>query len=215
MFKIGKPFKEFKNASYPTGSVTQWFGENPELYGKICPVVGQCLAGHNGIDMVAPWGTPLYAVEDGVVSEAKDSPEGYGIYVRTKNQNREWTYGHLSKLAVKEGDTVSVGTYIGDMGNTGFVVSSQTANGFWKYNPYLGTHLHLGCRSLDNGKRVLNYGNGYFGSFDFKDYLPDLDLVNDDIVGFVKLLKVLVVKLQQAGIPLKNPKTGEDITIKE
>lgn len=203
---IGKPFKDFKNASYPQGSVTQWFGEHPELYGKICPVPGQCLAGHNGIDMVAPWGTPLYAVEDGIVTKADNSPEGYGLYVRTSNKEHEWTYGHLSKLAVKEGDIVSEGTYIGNMGNTGFVVSSQNANGFWKYNPYLGTHLHLGCRKLKEGKRVLDYGNGYFGSFDYKDMLPPFDPIGDNINGFIALLKTVYIKLQQAGINLQDPR---------
>jgi murein DD-endopeptidase MepM/ murein hydrolase activator NlpD len=203
--KIGKPFKEFKNAYYPEGSVTQWFGENPQLYGKICPVVNQCLKGHNGIDMVAPWGTPLYAVEDMRITEAKDAPEGYGLYVRGTNSKHEWTYGHLSKIAVEAGQIVKQGDYIGDMGNTGFVVSSQNANGFWKYNPYLGTHLHLGVRDLNERGRVINYDNGYFGCYDFKDYLPDIDPVNDDINGFVSQLKVLLVKLQQAGIPLNLP----------
>jgi murein DD-endopeptidase MepM/ murein hydrolase activator NlpD len=207
--KIGKPFKTFINAPYPQGSITQYFGEHPELYGKICPVAGQCLAGHNGIDMVAPWGTPLYAVEDGKVTEAKDSPEGFGLYVRTISygpDGREWTYGHLSKIAVEENQDIKKGDYIGDMGNTGFVVSSQNANGFWKYNPYLGTHLHLGVRSRPYGRKVLNYGNGYFGCYDFKDMLPDYDPVNDDIGGFVNLLKVLLTKLQQAGISIQRPK---------
>lgn len=201
---IGKPFKDFKNAPYPKGSITQYFGENPALYSRFMG-----LKAHNGHDYVAPWGTPLYAVDEGYVSDVKDSPEGYGKHVRTKSSKfkdgkiAEWTYGHLSKIGVSKGQYVKVGDYIGDMGNTGFVVSSQNANGFWKYNPYLGTHLHLGVRYY-NAKGVLDYDNGYFGSVDFKHLLPDVDPVNDDIIGFVGLLRTLLVKLQQAGIEVKN-----------
>lgn len=206
--KIGKPFDSFKNAPYPQGSITQYFGENPALYGKICPAPNQCLAGHNGIDIVAPWGTPLYAVDDGTVIEAKDSPEGFGLYVRTLSygpDGKEWTYGHLSKIAVQQNQVIKRGDYIGDMGNTGFVVSNATANGFWKHNPYLGTHLHLGVRNRPYGRKVENYGNGYFGCYDFKDMLPSSDPINDDIVGFVSLLKTLLIKLQQAGIQIRRP----------
>lgn len=208
MDKIGIPFEGFKNAPYPQGSITQYFGENPALYGKICPTAGMCLAGHNGIDIVAPWGTRLFAVADGEVIEAKDSPEGYGLYVRTLSygpDGEEWTYGHLSKIAVKAGDKLRKGDYIGNMGNTGFVVSSQDANGFWKYNPYLGTHLHLGVRRRPYGRSVLEYGNGYFGCYDFKDRLPGSPGGDEEVVRFVGLLRSLMVILQQAGIPLNRP----------
>lgn len=200
--KIGKPFKDFKNAPYPQGSITQGFGENPTLYSKICPIDGQCLHGHNGMDLVAPWGTPLYAVEDMKVIEAKDAVEGYGLYVRGTNSLHEWTYGHLSKIGVEPGQILKQGDYIGNMGNTGFVVSSQDANGFWKYNPYLGTHLHLGMRNLDSRGRIADYSNGFFGSTDFKDLLPDFDPINDDIPGFISQLRTLLIRLQNAGIPL-------------
>ena len=184
------PFETCIFKSYPEGSVTQFFGENPALYSKVCPAPGQCLVGgHNGIDLVAPWGTPIFAVQDGIVCEVKDSPTGYGKHVRILSDHddtafwREWTYGHLSRLDVTIGQQVSEGQVIGLMGNTGFVVSGATP--YWEYNPFAGTHLHLAARivqkvegtnphniqySASQRGIVQNYDNGFFGSVDFKSW---------------------------------------------
>lgn len=163
---------------YPNGDVTQWFGENPQLYKQFD------LAGHNGVDIVRPYGEVMYAIEDGIVVEDNDDPKGHGIHIRiisdAKADNgfyREWTYGHCSRNLVSQGDHVTAGQAIALMGNTGFVVSG--ANPYWKYNPYAGTHLHLGLRYMKKPKTggwfykgskvrlsVVNYGNGYKGAVD-------------------------------------------------
>jgi murein DD-endopeptidase MepM/ murein hydrolase activator NlpD len=192
-----KPIESYKHASYPQGSVTQWFGLNPFRYNSICypdsalPSRKYCMAGHNGIDIVAPWGTPLLAVVDGIIGDIKNSPEGYGKHLRLYREvgglAEEWTYGHCSEILVKEGQEVKAGDIIAKMGNTGFVVSGATP--FWKYNPYAGTHLHLGKRywRLWNGNGTYNatvagkfklveavdYYNGYFGSVDFAEELKN------------------------------------------
>lgn len=176
------PIKNYKHALYPKGDVTQWFGVNHALYSTVCPVTNadgskMCLIAHNGIDIVAPWGTPIQSVEDGRVTEVNDSPKGYGKHVRVTTfhadgTGAEWVYGHLSTIDVKLGQNIVTGDKIGNMGNTGFVVSGATP--FWKYNPYAGTHLHLGKRIIrhDGGSvTVLNYKNGYFGSVDFQEEL--------------------------------------------
>lgn len=170
------PIKGFKNEKYPEGSITQWYGENPALYGTIC-YQGSCLTGHNGYDIVAPWGTPLYAVDDGQIVDVKESEGGYGKHVRLLSNNFEYTYGHLSRIDVKLGQQVKAGEQVGLMGNTGFVVSGATP--FWKHNPYAGTHLHLGKREFKPRVgsetfniqylnsiqgNILNYDNGLFGS---------------------------------------------------
>lgn len=205
---IGKPFKDFINASYPKGSVTQWFGENPALYAPICQTwnnVTNCMTGgHNGIDMVAPYGTPLFAVESGTVYEVKEDTGGYGKHVRITTPTidgkfTEWIYGHLSVITVKKGQSITAGDIIGNMGNSGFVVSNSTANGFWSYNPYAGTHLHLGCRYYKDGV-CLNYDNGFMGGVDYRNLLPPYDPINDDISGFVKQVNKLLIILQGAGI---------------
>lgn len=180
--KLYPPIKGYKNSNAPKGSVSQWFGENRALYFSRLK-----MEGHNGIDIVAPHGTPLYAVEDGIVVEVKDSPEGYGKHLRfvSEASGSEWTYGHNSENYVKVGDEIKRGQHIADMGNTGFVVSSIDGGGFWKLgsNKWAGTHLHLGRRQVLISKRkkagywqynkktpyiqVLNYDNGFFGSVDF------------------------------------------------
>lgn len=187
MSKLHAPFKGFVKADHPDGSVTQWFGENVDLYSKAVCVPNQgCLQGHNGLDIVAPWGTSILAVEEGTVVEVKLNAGGYGKHVRILSSGSEWTYGHLSDIIVEIGQEVKAGEKIGNMGNTGFVVSGATP--YWKFNPYAGTHLHLGKRKIRHwngigtynlqyagGEKVtiLNYDNGKWGSVDFKRDLPE------------------------------------------
>lgn len=172
------PVRNLDISKYPSGDFTQWFGENPHLYARFD------LKGHNGVDIVRPHGEVMFAIEDGTVVNAKDTPDGFGIHVRfisdRKNERgyqHEWTYGHCAKLLVKQGDKVHAGQAIALMGNTGFVVSGHTP--FWSFNPYAGTHLHLGLREVKVLKSggwsypgsnlrfsVINGGNGYKGAID-------------------------------------------------
>lgn len=170
------PFTGCVLKEYPAGSITQYFGENPSLYAKMG------MKGHNGIDLVAEHGTLLLAVEAGKVVEVKNDPNGYGKHVRFitsrsyNGLNMEWTYGHCDDILVEVGMSVKAGEPIATMGNTGFVVSGSTP--FWKFNPYAGTHLHLGCRLVEKSAYgwaypgsavkiwVLDYENGYKGAVD-------------------------------------------------
>lgn len=74
---------------------------------------------HNGIDFAAPLGTPIYATADGVVVAARRE-RGFGNVVRIRHAfGFETLYAHQNKLRVKEGQQVSRGDRIGDMGSTG------------------------------------------------------------------------------------------------
>lgn len=74
---------------------------------------------HEGIDMAAPVGTPVYATGDGTVIFA-GWQRGYGNVIKIQHElGTETRYGHLSKLHVRAGQQVSRGARIGDMGNTG------------------------------------------------------------------------------------------------
>jgi hypothetical protein len=94
---------------------------------------------HDGIDLVAPIGTPIYAAGDGVVVGA--APHGrYGNWIRIEHQAKVATvYGHLSEFAsgIEEGMFVNRGDLIGFVGNTGRST---------------GAHLHF--EILANGKAV-------------------------------------------------------------
>ncbi len=86
---------------------------------------------HEGTDFAAPHGTPIHATADGVVIHA-GWLSGYGRLVKIEHRfGIETRYAHLSKIRVSEGQRVSRGDRIGDMGNTGRST---------------GTHLHYEVR---------------------------------------------------------------------
>lgn len=98
---------------------------------RIHPVSGSRKM-HNGTDIAAATGTPIVASASGVCTIA-GVQRGYGNVVYLKHPNG-WTtrYAHLSKMSVREGQTVQQGQTVGLMGNTG--VST-------------GTHLHVEWRT--------------------------------------------------------------------
>ncbi len=79
---------------------------------------------HNGIDL-GTFGTtpPVKAAKGGTVviaSGSDDWNDGYGNYIKIDHGNGlETRYAHLSSVNVSPGQTVSAGTHIGDVGNTG------------------------------------------------------------------------------------------------
>ena len=93
--------------------VTSGFGS------RVLTVNGVKYWWHNGIDLRAATGTPVYAVADGVVLEAKDNPTGYGLYVALYHDDFGSLYAHLSQLLVKKGQQVKAGDIVGYSGNTG------------------------------------------------------------------------------------------------
>ena len=74
---------------------------------------------HSGTDLAAPYGSPVYAVADGVVSFV--GPHGgHGNYIRLEHGGAIGTgYGHLSRFAVSAGLRVRAGQVIGYVGSTG------------------------------------------------------------------------------------------------
>ena len=86
---------------------------------------------HNGIDFAAPTGTPVRTVGDGTVDFAGQQ-NGYGNIVIIGHRNGQQTaYAHLSRIDVKEGQSVSQGQSIGAVGSTGWAT---------------GPHLHFEFR---------------------------------------------------------------------
>lgn len=78
------------------------------------------LYAHNGMDICGAYGTPIYAAQSGVVTIAKYTGSGYGVYVAIDHGNGYSTlYGHCSSLAVSVGATVNQGDLIAYMGSTG------------------------------------------------------------------------------------------------
>ncbi|MEQ9258924.1 MAG: DUF5930 domain-containing protein [Roseovarius sp.] len=93
---------------------------------------------HSGTDFAAKHGTPIYATADGIVTHA-EWLSGYGRLVKIQHEfGIETRYAHMSRIRVREGQRVSRGDRIGDMGNTGRST---------------GTHLHYEVRV---GGRAVN-----------------------------------------------------------
>ena len=96
--------------SQPFGPSTFWFE----------PPYGSYPHFHTGIDLVEPFGSPVYAADDGVVALVGSSSSGYGNYVVIAHSGGLNTlYGHLSTAVVKVGDRVSQGQPVGLEGSSG------------------------------------------------------------------------------------------------
>jgi murein DD-endopeptidase MepM/ murein hydrolase activator NlpD len=77
-------------------------------------------ARHQGIDLAAPMGTPIYATADGVVTDAGYNNGGYGNLIKVDHgRGIETRYGHLSAILVRAGQRIVRGQQIGRMGSTG------------------------------------------------------------------------------------------------
>jgi len=90
---------------------------------------------HPGIDLAAPYGTPVYATADGTVLRAGWNNGGYGNLVEIDHGRGIVTrYGHMSAILVSAGDHVRRGQQVGRVGSTGRST---------------GNHLHYEVR-IDN-----------------------------------------------------------------
>lgn len=111
-------------APLESGTVTSCFGDREDPFSKEEKL-------HKGIDIAAPAGSVIGSVLPGQVKEAQESAS-YGKYVIVDHGNGlESLYAHCSELSVAAGDTVSRGTPIAKVGQTGAAT---------------GDHLHLELR---------------------------------------------------------------------
>ncbi|NEP60691.1 MAG: peptidoglycan DD-metalloendopeptidase family protein [Symploca sp. SIO2G7] len=109
---------------------------------------------HNGVDIAANRGVPVFAVTEGVVSVVKTGCRegsnrcggGYGnhVYIKHSTLELETRYAHLTEVTVSNGERVSRGQQIGTIGNTG----NST-----------GPHLHFEIRKNGVAKNPLDFIN--------------------------------------------------------
>lgn len=120
---------------------------------------------HSGFDITADYGTEVKSMANGVVVRTgfdgttlegiEKFNTGYGNSVEILNEDgRRCVYGHLSKIAVKEGDKVTNTTIIGKSGCTG---GSRVP------------HLHIEIRKTNTEQTGLDY------TIDPLTILPKLD----------------------------------------
>jgi murein DD-endopeptidase MepM/ murein hydrolase activator NlpD len=99
------------------------------------PVQGRILAGYgaaaggrrnDGIDIAAPRGAPVHAVDGGVVAYAGNELRGYGNLVLIKHRDGFISaYAHCEELLVHRGEQVARGQVIAKVGATGGVGAPQ------------------------------------------------------------------------------------------
>ena len=131
------------------GDQTGWFDANgvgERKGGSVMPVDGHLTSSfgmrwhpilgierfHKGLDIGAPYGSPIRAAIAGVVAYAGRSG-GYGNFVKlTHGDGLASGYGHMSRIAVAPGMRVAQGQVIGYVGLTGLTTGPHLHYELWK-----------------------------------------------------------------------------------
>ena len=128
---------------------------------------------HNGVDIYAPPGSPIYAPYDGQVVGIGTGQYAYGNWVTMKHNLPSGRcvislYAHLSRINVSVGQELKVGDKLGSEGNTGNTTRLL-------YGPERGYHLHFtifdceGYRVADGAHGDYKVPTGY--TYDPLDFL--------------------------------------------
>jgi murein DD-endopeptidase MepM/ murein hydrolase activator NlpD len=97
---------------------------------------------HNGIDLVAPTGTPIKNISKGRVNKVYYNSIGGNQIVIDHDNGFQSGYAHLDSTNVKENDKIRAGHIIGTVGTTG---------------KSTGSHLHF--RIKDRQDQYIDPGN--------------------------------------------------------
>ena len=93
------------------GKISSRFGN------RIHPVTGE-KAFHNGVDIAAPLGTPVFCPIDGIAVLVATGEIG-GRQIHVVDGSIEYHFLHLSEQLIKQGVRVHKGMLIGEVGSTG------------------------------------------------------------------------------------------------
>ena len=91
---------------------------------------------HGGVDLAAPYGTPIYAASDGEVSQSGYGDFGLNVFVESGTSTM--VYGHMSRTAVVSGQRVAQGQLLGYVGCSGICTG-----------PHLHFEVRLDGRTVD------------------------------------------------------------------
>lgn len=117
------------------GRITQGYGMTP--FARTGAYGG---AGHNGIDIGAPTGTPVFATASGTVVSVGFNNNSYGKWIVIRHDDGYFSlYGHLSAQSVSNGQGVTRGQRIGSIGATGFATGPHL-----HFTIYLPNSLRIG-----------------------------------------------------------------------
>lgn len=128
-------------------------GPAPSINGRACPVGqpngfidswGFPRSGgrtHEGVDMFAPYGSPTYAVADGVIYRVYNNPIG-GLSINLiDTDGNMYYYTHLASVSVRTGQKISVGQVIGAVGTSGNAAGTPP-HLHWQFHPGNGSPVN-------------------------------------------------------------------------
>lgn len=87
---------------------------------------------HTGIDLAGRRGSPIRAIEDGVIDRTKRQSNGALQIVMRGESGAKFYYGHMDTVLVDGGDRVRAGDVIGLMGDTGSPGAVHLHFEFWR-----------------------------------------------------------------------------------
>lgn len=117
-----------------------WSGSWPlSGYGFGSPDTAYASGKHPGIDLGLPFGTPIYAAEQGTVVLAGWMTGLGNTVILALSDGTQVVFGHLSHIGVKRGDVAGAGLQLGLSGNSG----NSTGN-----------HLHFEVRAPSTGQPI-------------------------------------------------------------
>jgi GH24 family phage-related lysozyme (muramidase) len=137
---VTMPFKKEDSSKI---TVTSEYGN------RVDPNTGEQGDIHNGVDLAAPKGTKVHAVQGGTVVGSRHI-KGYGqtVLVKTPDGHTEH-YSHLKSRNVAEGDNINPGESIGKVGATGNATGSVLHMQVWQGAPSWGTAQHKHEQTID------------------------------------------------------------------
>lgn len=188
--------------------VSQPFGGDPTTYGQFG------LKGHNGDDLRAYHGQPVYAAHDGFAFYEVDESQGHGVIVisdRAFDHNGQQCYAktiywhfcdpvkepqYKSPITV-DGLSIEINLGNGQPVKAGDLLGYADSTGFSK-----GDHLHFGLKfglfDGENGMwRNVDQNNGYLGAVNPIEYIVGIAPTYEQDMAKIGLLQRIVALYQQ------------------
>lgn len=182
--------------------LNQAFGENAAYYARFHDQFGNPEKGHNGNDLMAFHGQPVYAAQDGMAQFVRDEHGGEGIHILTNDMydymGIQAHYRLINWHLIGDTDSkypspipldgkqypVKAGDLIGYANNTGAPFESS------------GDHLHFGLIPVDVIGNALEPKNGFNGCTDPQpffngNYAKDATQVIANLTKQVGILQVI------------------------
>jgi len=187
--------------------ITQPYGVNGAYY----RAHGINLASHNGIDLQTYHGQPVYAAHAGDAVYQQDDNGGEQVIIWGKGIRT--IYLHLCDPKIEPQYKSPIDNFLRNPVKTGDLIGYSDSTGF-----STGTHLHFGCKMLNERGEVLNVNNGNGGAIDPMPFFEDTKLfparygeTSENVKNIQKKLISLGYKITAGATGYYGPQTAQAI----